>query len=112
MLAVLVAVKALKEQTADGLIITRPAVGVDDEKHGFLPGDINAKMEPWTKPIFDVVREYYTAKQIQTMISEGVIEISPLAFMQERTFKNAYVIADEMQNATPNQMKMLLTRME
>ena len=110
MLAVLAAVKALKEQTADRLIITRPAVGVDDEKHGFLPGDINAKMEPWTKPIFDVVREYYTAKQIQTMISEGVIEISPLAFMRGRTFKNAHVIADEMQNATPGQMKMLLTR--
>ena len=92
------------------MIITRPAVGVDDEQHGFLPGDINAKMEPWTKPIFDVVREYYNAKQIQTMISEGVIEISPLAFMRGRTFKNAHVIADEMQNATPSQMKMLLTR--
>tara|TARA_B100000989_G_scaffold62132_2_gene42847 strand:+ start:2502 stop:3245 length:744 start_codon:yes stop_codon:yes gene_type:complete len=110
MLAVLAAVKALKEHTIDRLIITRPAVGVDDEKHGFLPGDINAKMEPWTKPIFDVVREYYNAKQIQTMISEGVIEISPLAFMRGRTFKNAHVIADEMQNATPSQMKMLLTR--
>jgi len=110
MLAVLAAVKALKEQTIDRLIITRPAVGVDDEKHGFLPGDLNAKMEPWTKPIFDIVREYYTAKQIQTMISEGIIEVSPLAFMRGRTFKNAFVIADEMQNATPSQMKMLLTR--
>ena len=110
MLAVLAAVKALKEQTIDRLIITRPAVGVDDEKHGFLPGDLNAKMEPWTKPIFDVVREYYTAKQIQTMITEGIIEVSPLAFMRGRTFKNAFVIADEMQNATPSQMKMLLTR--
>jgi len=110
MLAVLAAVKALKEQTIDRLIITRPAVGVDDEKHGFLPGDLNAKMEPWTKPIFDIVREYYTAKQIQTMITEGIIEVSPLAFMRGRTFKNAFVIADEMQNATPSQMKMLLTR--
>lgn len=110
MLAVLTAVKALKEQTIDRLIITRPAVGVDDEKHGFLPGDLNAKMEPWTKPIFDIVREYYTAKQIQTMITEGIIEVSPLAFMRGRTFKNAFVIADEMQNATPSQMKMLLTR--
>ena len=110
LLAVLAAVKALKEHTIDRLIITRPAVGVDDEKHGFLPGDLNTKMEPWTKPIFDVVREYFTAKQIQTMIQEGVIEVSPLAFMRGRTFKNAYVIADEMQNATPNQMKMLLTR--
>ena len=110
MLAVLAAVRALKERTIDRIIITRPAVGVDDEKHGFLPGDLNAKMEPWTKPIFDVMRDYYNAKQIQTMIAEGVIEISPLAFMRGRTFKNAWVIADEMQNATPNQMKMLLTR--
>ena len=110
MLAVLAAVKALKDQTIDRLIITRPAVGVDDEKHGFLPGDLNAKMEPWTKPIFDIVREYYTAKQIQTMITEGIIEVSPLAYMRGRTFKNAFVIADEMQNATPSQMKMLLTR--
>ena len=110
MLAVLAAVKALKARTIERIIVTRPAVGVDDEKHGFLPGDLNAKMEPWTKPIFDVVREYYNAKQIQTMIQEGVIEISPLAFMRGRTFKNAWVIADEMQNATPSQMKMLLTR--
>ena len=110
MLAVLAAVKALKDQTIDRIIVTRPAVGVDDEKHGFLPGSLEEKMEPWTKPIFDVVREYYNAKQIQTMIAEGVIEISPLAFMRGRTFKNAFVIADEMQNATPGQMKMLLTR--
>lgn len=110
MLAVLAAVKALKDQTIDRIIVTRPAVGVDDERHGFLPGSLEEKMEPWTKPIFDVVREYYNAKQIQTMIAEGVIEISPLAFMRGRTFKNAWVIADEMQNATPNQMKMLLTR--
>lgn len=110
MLAVLAAVKALKEGDAERIIITRPAVGVDDEQHGFLPGTIEEKMAPWTKPIFDVMRDYYNAKQIQTMIQEGVIEISPLAFMRGRTFKNAWVIADEMQNATPNQMKMLLTR--
>ena len=110
MLAVLAAVKALKNNDVERLVVTRPAVGVDDEKHGFLPGDLNAKMEPWTKPIFDVLREYYNAKEIQTMILEGVIEISPLAFMRGRTFKNAFIIADEMQNATPNQMKMLLTR--
>ena len=58
-------------------------------------------MEPWTKPIFDVVREYYTAKQIQTMINEDMMEISPLAFMRERTFKNAYVIADECKMQHP-----------
>ena len=67
-------------------------------------------MAPWTRPIFDVFREYFYAGEIESMIREGVIEISPLAYMRGRTFKNAYIIADEMQNATPNQMKMLLTR--
>lgn len=111
MLAVLAAIKAYKEGDIEKIVITRPAVGVDDEKHGFLPGDINAKMEPWTKPIFDVMEEYYSPKTIKSMLEEGIIEISPLAFMRGRTFKRAWIIADEMQNATPNQMKMLLTRL-
>ena len=110
MLAVLTALKELKERTVERIVITRPAVGVDDEKHGFLPGDLNSKMEPWTRPIFDVIGEYFSPKEIKHMIDEMVIEISPLAFMRGRTFKNAFIIADEMQNATPNQMKMLLTR--
>jgi phosphate starvation-inducible PhoH-like protein len=67
-------------------------------------------MEPWTKPLFDVLHEYYTTRDTLSMIENGVIEICPLAFMRGRTFKNALIIADEMQNATPNQMKMLLTR--
>ena len=110
MLSVLAAIKNLKDGLVERLIFTRPAIGVEDEQHGFLPGDLNAKMEPWTKPIFDVLREYYNSKEIQLMIQEGVIEISPLAFMRGRTFKDSFIIADEMQNATPNQMKMLLTR--
>ena len=110
MLAVLAAIKYLKQNQINKIIITRPAVGVDDEKHGFLPGDLNAKMEPWTRPIFDVFQEYFTQKAIQQLLGENIIEISPLAFMRGRTFKDAYIIADEMQNATPNQMKMLLTR--
>ena len=110
MLAVLTAIKAFKEGQIKKIVVTRPAVGVDDERHGFLPGDINKKMEPWTRPIFDVFEEYYSTKEIQNMIDENVIEISPLAFMRGRTFKQSFIIADEMQNATPNQMKMLLTR--
>jgi len=110
MLAVMAAIRALRQKEIERIVITRPAVGVDDERHGFLPGDINSKMEPWTRPIFDVFQEYYSPKEIKTMIEEMVIEISPLAFMRGRTFKNSYIIADEMQNATPNQMKMLLTR--
>jgi phosphate starvation-inducible PhoH-like protein len=110
MLAVQWAIDQLKYGTADKIIITRPAVSVDEE-HGFLPGDLNEKMAPWTKPIMDVISENYNAKEITNMIAEGVIETSPLAYMRGRTFKNAIVIADEMQNATPSQMKMLLTRL-
>jgi len=109
-LAMQSAIKALKMGEIEKLVLTRPAVGVDDEKHGFLPGDINAKMEPWTRPLMDVLHEYYSPKDVLKMLEDQTIEISPLAFMRGRTFKNAYIIADEMQNATPGQMKMLLTR--
>jgi phosphate starvation-inducible PhoH-like protein len=110
MLAVQWAIDQLKYGEATKIIITRPAVSVDEE-HGFLPGDLNEKMAPWTRPIFDVIAENYNAKEIETMVFEGVIETSPLAYMRGRTFKNAVIIADEMQNATPSQMKMLLTRL-
>lgn len=110
MLAVQIAIKLFKEGQISKIIVTRPAVSVDEE-HGFLPGTLNQKMEPWTRPIFDVFEEYYHPKEITEMLEDGVIEISPLAYMRGRTFKNAFVIADEMQNATPSQMKMLLTRL-
>lgn len=109
LLATQTAVKLLKSKEIEKIIVTRPAVSVD-EQHGFLPGTLEKKMEPWTRPIFDVFAEYYYAKEIQSMLEEGVIEVSPLAYMRGRTFKNAFILADEMQNATPNQMKMLLTR--
>jgi len=109
-LAMLAAIKAFRDGVCERLVLTRPAVGVDDEKHGFLPGDLNRKMEPWTRPLFDVLREFYTTKEVARMIQEQTIEISPLAFMRGRTFKNSWIIADEMQNATPSQMKMLMTR--
>ncbi len=110
MLVVQWAIDQLKYGDADKVVITRPAVSVD-EQHGFLPGDLNQKMEPWTKPIMDVFAENYAARDIENMIREGVIEVSPLAYMRGRTFKKAVIIADEMQNATPSQMKMLLTRL-
>ena len=109
-LAMLAAIKAFRLGHCERIILTRPAVGVDDEKHGFLPGDLNSKMEPWTRPLFDVLREYYSAKEVTMMLENQTIEISPLAFMRGRTFKDAWIIADEMQNATPSQMKMLMTR--
>jgi len=110
MLAVQTAVKKFKEGEIDKIIVTRPAVSVDEDL-GFLPGTLEQKMAPWTRPIFDVLREYFDARQIEGMIEEGIVEIAPLAYMRGRTFKNSYIIADEMQNATPNQMKMLLTRL-
>jgi phosphate starvation-inducible PhoH-like protein len=109
-LAMQAAIKALKTGDCERIILTRPAVGVDDEQHGFLPGDLISKMEPWTRPLLDVLKEYYSPKDIVKMIEDQVIEISPLAFMRGRTFKSSWIIADEMQNATPTQMKMLLSR--
>lgn len=109
MIAVLAAIRALKAGECEKVVVTRPAVSVD-EKHGFLPGTLPEKMAPWTRPIFDVFEEYYSPKEIETMIAENIIEIAPLAYMRGRTFKNSWIVADEMQNATESQMKMLLTR--
>lgn len=109
-LAMVAAIKALRSSECERIILTRPAVGVDDEKHGFLPGDINAKMEPWTRPLLDVLREYYTVKEITHMLAEQIVEIAPLAFCRGRNFKNSYVVLDEAQNCTPSQMKMIMTR--
>lgn len=109
-LAMLAAIKAMRNKQVDGIILTRPAVAVDDEKHGFLPGSLNDKMEPWVRPLFDILREYYTLKEIKYMLEEQIIEITPLAFCRGRNFKNCFVILDEAQNATPSQLKMLMTR--
>jgi len=109
-LAMLAAVRALRTGECERIVMTRPAVGVEDEKHGFLPGNLVAKMEPWTRPLLDVLREYYRPQEIAALIDEQTVEIAPLAYMRGRTFKNAWVIADEMQNATPAQVKMLMTR--
>lgn len=109
MLAVLHGIKLFQEGIIEKIVVTRPAVSVDEDL-GFLPGDLNEKMAPWTRPIFDVFAEYYHKKEITRMLDEGVIEISPLAYMRGRTFKNAFIIFDEAQNTTSNQMKMALTR--
>jgi phosphate starvation-inducible PhoH-like protein len=85
-------------------------VGVDDEKHGFLPGDLNQKMEPWTRPLLDVLREHYTAAEITHMLDEQIVEIAPLAFCRGRNFKHSWIVLDEAQNCTPSQLKMIMTR--
>ena len=104
------AIQELKKGYVDRIIITRPIISVDEEL-GFLPGSIEQKMNPWTRPIFDIFSEFISLSEIKHMVDNGVIEISPLAFMRGRTFKRCFIIADEMQNSSPKQMKMLLTRL-
>jgi phosphate starvation-inducible PhoH-like protein len=104
------AITQLKSEEINKIIITRPAVTVEEEI-GFLPGNIVKKMDPWTKPIFDIFHEYFSKTEIDLMLNNNKIEICPLAFMRGRTFKNTFIIADEMQNSSPNQMKMLTTRL-
>jgi len=104
------AIQELKKGYVDRIIITRPIFSVDEEL-GFLPGSIEQKMNPWTRPIFDIFSEFISLSEIKHMVDTGVIEISPLAFMRGRTFKRCFIIADEMQNSSPKQMKMLLTRL-
>ena len=107
--ACLKAVSQLKNGNIRKLILTRPVVTVEEDI-GFLPGNINKKMDPWTKPIFDLFLEFFSKTELDNFIHNNIIEISPLAFMRGRTFKNSFIIADEMQNSSPNQMKMLTTR--
>jgi phosphate starvation-inducible PhoH-like protein len=104
------AIQLLKKGDIKKVVITRPAVSVDEDI-GFLPGNIAKKMDPFTRPIFDIFQEFYTKQEVDSMIYNNIIEISPLAYMRGRTFKNAFIIADEMQNSTPNQMMMLTTRL-
>lgn len=91
------------------IVITRPNVTTGDDL-GYLPGTLTEKMAPWTRPIIDVFAEVFDMSTIHRMLQEEIIEIAPLAYMRGRTFKNCIVIADEMQNATIDQMKMLMTR--
>jgi len=104
------AIKELYDGDKDKIIITRPVVPVEEDI-GFLPGTLNKKMDPWTRPIMDIFNDFHSKNNLKNMMKENTIEISPLGFMRGRTFKNAFIIADEMQNCSPNQMIMLLTRL-
>ena len=110
MFACLKAINELKNGNLNKIIITRPIISVEEEELGFLPGNLVKKMDPWTRPIMDIFMEYYQKSEVENMIYNNQIEIAPLAYMRGRTFKNALIIADEMQNSTPNQMLMLTTR--
>lgn len=109
LLACAAAVNGLIDGNYDKIIVTRPVVNVD-ENLGYLPGDIAGKMDPYLKPMFDVFSEFYSQSNLQHMLNEKIIEICPIAFMRGRTFKHSFIIADEMQNSTVAQMKMILTR--
>jgi phosphate starvation-inducible PhoH-like protein len=104
------AVEGLAAGKFKKMILTRPIVSVDEEL-GFLPGNIDEKMDPWTRPMFDILQNYYSKSQIAHMVKSKTIEISPLAYMRGRTFEESFIIGDEMQNTTQNQMKMMLTRL-
>ena len=110
LLACLKAIDLLKSGKARKVVITRPIVAVEEEELGFLPGNLVKKMDPWTRPIMDIFLEHYSKTEMDNMIFNNIIEKAPLAYMRGRTFKNAFIIADEMQNSTPNQMLMLTTR--
>lgn len=104
------AMKEFNSGAIERIVLTRPIVPVEEEELGFLPGDIIQKMSPWTLPIMDIFSEFYSKQDLEAMVRSGIIEISPLAYMRGRTFKRCFIIADEMQNSSPNQMMMLLTR--
>jgi phosphate starvation-inducible PhoH-like protein len=96
--------------TYEKLIFTRPSVSVDEDL-GYLPGTLEEKMAPWVRPIYDILYQFISPKEVTQLIEEKIIEISPLGYMRGRTFKNCWIVADEMQNSTISQMKMLLTRL-
>ncbi len=109
-LAVAMAVKALRDKQVSRIILTRPAIEAG-EKLGFLPGDLQSKIDPYLRPLYDALFEMMGAENYQRHIEKGTIEIAPLAYMRGRTLDDSFIILDEAQNSTPEQMKMFLTRL-
>ena len=103
------AVKALRSKEVNRIILTRPAVEAG-ERLGFLPGDLMAKVDPYLRPLYDALHDLMDMDSVEQLVEEGPVEVAPLAFMRGRTLNNAFVILDEAQNTTPEQMKMFLTR--
>ena len=109
-LAVCLAVSAFKGKQVEKIVLTRPAVEAG-EKLGFLPGDLQTKVDPYLRPLYDALQEMFGAENYAKLMEKGVIEVAPLAYMRGRTLNNAFIILDEAQNTTCEQMKMFLTRM-
>ena len=103
-------IRAFLKGDVERLVFTRPSVAVDEDL-GFLPGSLEEKMAPWIRPIYDVLYQFVSPQEVSEFIDQQLIEIAPLGFMRGRTFKHVWIIADEMQNSTVSQMKMLLTRL-
>jgi len=103
-------VRYFLQGTYEKLIFTRPSVSVDEDL-GYLPGTLEEKMAPWVRPIYDILYNFMSPKEVTALLEDKVIEIAPLGYMRGRTFKNAWIVADEMQNSTVAQMKMLMTRL-
>jgi phosphate starvation-inducible PhoH-like protein len=110
MFATQFAVRSFLQGVHEKLVFTRPSVSVDEDL-GYLPGTLEEKMAPWIRPIYDVLYDFISPKEVQAYIEDKVIEIAPLGFMRGRTFKNTWIVADEMQNSSISQMKMLMTRL-
>ncbi len=108
--AIALAVRSLKLREVRKIILTRPAVEAG-ERLGFLPGDLKEKLDPYLQPLYDALNDMIPSKKLKSFTEEGIIQIAPLAYMRGRTLDNAFVILDEAQNATGNQLKMFLTRM-
>jgi phosphate starvation-inducible PhoH-like protein len=108
-LAVAMAVKALRGKEVERIILTRPAVEAG-EKLGFLPGDLQEKVDPYLRPLYDALYEMLGLETFQKYLAKGILEVAPLAYMRGRTLNDSFIILDEAQNTTPEQMKMVLTR--
>ncbi|MDH3754609.1 MAG: PhoH family protein [Acidimicrobiia bacterium] len=108
-LAVAMAAQALQAKEVDRILLTRPAVEAG-ERLGFLPGDLMAKVDPYLRPLYDALQDMIDAEGVQRLLDRGSVEVAPLAFMRGRTLNNSFIILDEAQNTTPEQMKMFLTR--
>ena len=100
----------MKSNHIKKIVLTRPVVPVEDENLGFLPGTIDEKMNPWIQPLYDIFIDEKSKSELNSLLKSGQIEIVPIGFMRGRTFTNSFVIVDEAQNTTTNQMKMVLTR--
>ncbi len=108
-LAMTMAIAALKNNEVNRIILTRPAIEAG-EKLGFLPGDLQSKVDPYLRPLYDALYEIMGAEAFLKNMEKGIIEVAPLAYMRGRTLDNSFIVLDEAQNTTPEQMKMFLTR--